>query len=334
MRWLISRQISCGSGVYSLPIGQSSQRQQVDSLAGRPDVAIVVDSACCLPPDLLRRWNITQVPHELVIEGRSYRDGVDINPDDFYKILRQGQIVPTTAAPQPQAFLDGLLDASEFASNILCITVASNFSVANRSAQAAVEMAGDRLSHCRVKVVDSQAAAGALGLIALAAARWAHEGCDLDQVSGRIDQLIPRVNMMAFLESFDYLNRSGRVSKIKAWTGSLLGIRPLTELQGGQARLLERPRSRRRAMDRVVAIMKQRVGMAPAVVNIMEADAAEDALAMERRIREVVDCRELFISQFTPVMGAHTGPGLLGVAFYTDEDQPNQPSSMETHQGI
>ena len=307
------------------------QSQQGDSLAGYPDVAIVVDSACCLSPDLVRRWNITQVPHELVIGDRSYRDGVDITPYDFYRILREDKVVPTTTAPQPQEFLAGLLAASEFARNILCITVASNFSVANRSAQAAVEMAGDGLAHCRVKVVDSQAAAGALGLIALAAARWADEGCDLDEVSGRIDRLIPRVNMLAFLESFDYLNRSGRVSKIKAWTGSLLGVRPLTELQGGQARLLERPRSRRRAIDRLVAIAQQRVGGAPVVVNIMEAGAAEDALVLEHLIREVMDCRELFISQFTPVMGAHTGPGLLGVAFYTDE---NQPSSMETNQGI
>jgi len=280
---------------------------------------------------LVRRWNITQVPHELVIGDRSYRDGVDITPNDFYRILREDKVVPTTTAPQPQEFLAGLLAASEFARNILCITVASNFSVANRSAQAAVEMAGDGLAHCQVKVVDSQAAAGALGLIALAAARWADEGCDLDQVSGRIDWLIPRVNMLAFLESFDYLNRSGRVSKIKAWTGSLLGVRPLTELQGGQARLLERPRSRRRAIDRLVAITQQRAGGAPAVLNIMEAGAAEDALVLERLIREEMDCRELFISQFTPVMGAHTGPGLLGVAFYTDK---NQPSNMETNQGI
>jgi DegV family protein with EDD domain len=280
---------------------------------------------------LLRRWNITQVPHELVIGDRSYRDGLDINPDDFYKILREDKVVPTTTAPQPQEFLDGLLSASEFASNILCITVASNFSVANRSAQAAVEMSGDGLAHCRVKVVDSQAAAGALGLITLAAASWADEGCDLDQVSGRIDQLIPRLNMLAFLESFDYLNRSGRVSKIKAWTGSLLGVRPLTELQGGQARLLERPRSRRRAIDRLVAITQQRAGGTPVVVNIMEAGAAGDALVLERLIQEAVDCRELFISQFTPVMGAHTGPGLLGVAFYTDD---YQPSSMKTNQGI
>lgn len=304
-----------------MSLGSVSQGQDGDRLAVQPDVAIVVDSACCLPPDLASRWNITLVPHELVIDGRPYRDGIDINPGVFYKMLREDRVVPTTAAPRPQEFLDGILTAGRIARNVLCITVSANFSVANRSALSAVETAGDKLSHCRVKVVDSRAAAGALGLIALAAARWAQEGDNLDQVAARLNRLIPRVNMLAFLDNFDYLNRSGRVSKIKAWTGSLLGVRPLTEMQGGQARLLERPRSRRRAVDRLVAIMKQRTGRAPVVVNIMEADAAEDALEMRRRIEVEVNCRELFISQFTPVMGAHTGPGLLGVAFYVDEGE-------------
>ena len=145
----------------------ASQFQDGGRLAGQADVAIVVDSACCLTPDLIRRWNITLVPHELLINGRSYRDGVDISPGEFYKILRDNRVVPTTAAPRPQEFLDGMLAAGELASNILCVTVSANFSVANRSALAAVETVGERLPHCRIKVIDSQAAAGALGLIAL-----------------------------------------------------------------------------------------------------------------------------------------------------------------------
>ena len=312
----------------------ASQFQDGGRLARQPDVAIVVDSACCLTPDLICRWNITLVPHELIIDGRSYRDGIDISPGEFYKMLRDSRVVPTTAAPRPQEFLDGMLAAGELASNILCITVSANFSVANRSALAAVETAGDSLPHCRIKVIDSQAAAGALGLIALAAARWAHDGYDLEHIAARLDRLIPRVNLLAFLDSFDYLNRSGRVGKIKAWTGSLLGVRPLTELQGGEARLLERPRSRLRAMDRLVAIMKQRVGRAPVVVNIMEADSAEDALVMERCIQDEINCQEIFISQFTPVMGAHTGPGLLGVAFNAIEDEWDHDSDMESNQVV
>ena len=182
----------------------ASQFQDGGRLAGQADVAIVVDSACCLTPDLIRRWNITLVPHELLINGRSYRDGVDISPGEFYKILRDSRVVPTTAAPRRQEFLDGMLAAGELASNILCVTVSANFSVANRSALAAVETVGERLPHCRIKVIDSQAAAGALGLIALAAARWAHEDCGLDQIAARLDRLIPRVNLLAFFDSFDY----------------------------------------------------------------------------------------------------------------------------------
>ena len=94
----------------------ASQFQDGGRLAGQADVAIVVDSACCLTPDLIRRWNITLVPHELIIDGRSYRDGVDISPGEFYTMLRDSRVVPTTAAPRPQEFLDGMLAAGELAS--------------------------------------------------------------------------------------------------------------------------------------------------------------------------------------------------------------------------
>jgi len=113
-----------------------------------------------------------------------------------------------------------------------------------------------------------------------------------------------------------------------------LGVRPLTELQGGEARLLERPRSRLRAMDRLVVIMKQRVGRAPVVVNIMEAGSPEDALAIERLIQDEINCQEMFISQFSPVMGAHTGPGLLGVASHEIEGEWNHDSYMESNQAV
>jgi len=98
--------------------------------------------------------------------------------------------------------------------------------------------------------------------------------------------------------------------------------------------LLERPRSRRRAIDRLVAITQERTNGLPVVVNIMEAGSAEDALVMERRIQDEINCQEMFISQFTPVMGAHTGPGLLGVAFHTIEGEWNHESDMESNQAV
>ena len=296
------------------------------------DVAVVVDSSSCLPDELLRKWNITVVPHELIIDQRSLRDGVDIRPEEFYRILAQENSSKlTTAAPQPRQFLEAFQSASKQASNVLCLTLSAHFSATYRSACAAVGMSNGLLTNgagakTKVTVIDSQAAAGASGLIALAAARWASTGHTLDQVIAGVEALTPKVNLLAFLDTLRYLRRSGRVRKFEAWAGSLLSIKPLTELRMGEARMLERPRSRAKAMDRLLAIMRQRVGGSPLLANVMEADSLEDARALSLRIQSDFNCRELFISQFTPVMGLHTGPGLLGVAFYADDGAGEMPA--------
>ncbi len=286
-----------------------------------------MDSSSCLPPDLLRELNINVVPHELIIGQRSFRDGVDIQPDEFYRLLAQGKpSTLSTAAPQPSHFLEAFLAAGERAQDVLCLTLSARFSATYGSACAAVELANGRMSDKRVKVIDSQAAAGGSGLIALAAARGASMGQSLDQVVAGVERLVPRVNLLAFLDTLRYLRRSGRVRKLEAWAGSVLSIKPLTELRLGEARMLERPRSRARATERLLEIMVQRVGRSPVRVNVMEADAPEDARALSRRIESGFNCRELLVSQFTPVMGLHTGPGLLGVAFYVDDGNDGPPS--------
>ena len=290
----------------------------------------MVDSSSCLPIELLRQWNITVVPHELIIDQRSLRDGVDISPDEFYRLLsRETTSKFTTAAPQPREFLEAFAEAGRRAPNVLCLTLSAHFSATYRSACAAVDMAGGELSNGdgspKVKVVDSRAAAGASGLIALAAARWASMGQSLDQVVAGVETLAPRVNLLAFLDTLWYLRRSGRIRHFEAWTASLLGIKPLTELRLGEARMLERPRNRAKATDRLLAAMHRRVGSTPVSVNVMEADAKEDACALSSRIQSEFDCREVFVSQFTPVMGLHTGPGLLGAAFYEDDDASSLP---------
>lgn len=292
----------------------------------QPYVAVVVDSSSCLPPDLLRKWNITVVPHELIIGNRSFRDGVDIQPDEFYRLLSQGNLSTlTTAAPQPSSFLDAFLIAGQQAPNVLCLTLSAAFSATYRSACAAVELANGRLTTTRVQVMDSQAAAGGSGLIALAAARKAAMGHSMDQVMARVKQLVPRVNLLAFLDTLRYLRKSGRVRKIDAWAGALLSIKPLTELRLGEARMLARPRSRIKATERLLDLMRQRVGGMPIVANVMEADTTQEAQALAQRVRSEFNCQELINSQFTPVMGLHTGPGLLGVAFYVNEDDGEQP---------
>ena len=281
-------------------------------------VAVVVDSSSCLPRGLLEKWDIGVVPHELIIGDESFRDGVDVEPTDFYRILSENRNTLTTSSPKPAAFLEAFGSATATADDVVCITLSSNFSSAYQSATIAAGMAEEQLSgHC-IKVVDTMAAAGAEGLITLEAARVAHAGGDVEQVTSRIEELVPRVNLLAFLDTLYYLRKSGRVPRVAAWAGSLLGLKPLTELRLGEARVLEKPRSRVRALERLVSLTKARVEDRPVHMNVMHAHACDDAERLAEHVDKVFNCEELFVSEFTPVMGAHLGPGLLGLAFYSD----------------
>ncbi len=281
-------------------------------------VAVVVDSSSCLPQQLLEKWQICVVPHQLTIGDRSFRDGIDIGPTEFYELLQKNHTVFTTSSPQPASFLEAFQSASRVAESVVCITVSANFSATYDSAMAAARVAETELPGCTIAIVDSRAAAGAEGLIALEAAKAAQTEADLDGVVSRVEELIPRVDLLAFLDTLFYLRKSGRVPRIAAWAGSILGIRPLTELKLGEARVVEKPRTRVRAMERLVAIMHDRAQDRPVHVNVMHAQASADADTLCCRVESELNCQEIFVSEFTPVMGAHLGPGLLGLALYAE----------------
>ena len=195
---------SCGAGVApERPLCAQGagphRRPGSDPLVQRHDVAVVVDSSCCLPPELLRQWHITVVPHQLVIGDRAFRDGLDISPDEFYRLIAQDQSPSmSTSAPQPGHFQEGFVAASELAPNVLCLTLPTEFSAGYRSACAAAESSNGSLANVNVQVLDSRAAAGGSGLVALAAARWAAAGLCLDDIVARVEQLAPRVRSPGF----------------------------------------------------------------------------------------------------------------------------------------
>ena len=182
----------------------------------------------------------------------------------------------------------------------------------------------------RVEVVDTQAAAGAVGLIALGATRWAAKGQSLDQVMNGVGRLAPGVDLLAFRDTLRYLGRSGRIGRFQTLGGTLLGIKPLTELRLGEAMVLEKPMSRARAIQRLLEIMGRRVGSIRVIANVMEADAPDNAQGLLAEMKSRLSCAEGFVSQFTPVMDTHTGPGLLGVAFYPDTADVYPNRSLQT----
>ncbi|MFQ5860451.1 MAG: DegV family protein [Dehalococcoidia bacterium] len=282
-------------------------------------VAVVTDSSCCLARGVIEEYEISVVPFELVFDDRVYLDGVDVQPAEFYKLLSRNHRLPTTSAPKPGSFLEAFQEVGQRAESILCLTLAQNFSTTFQAARMAAETASSLLPGVPIRVMDTRTAAGAEGFLVLEAARAAQRGEELEQAAQRVEALIPRLRLYAFLDTLHYLWKGGRIPKIAAWAGSLLGVKPLMELRLGEARLLEKPRSRSKAMERLIALTKRDVGDQPLHGNVMHANALADAEALSQWMRRELNCVELLISEFTPVMGTHTGPGLLGIAFYCEQ---------------
>lgn len=282
-------------------------------------VALITDSAACLPPHLVEEHHVHVVPLTLVLEGKAYRDQADGDNQQFYQHLRAAREAPTTASPPPGDYLEALGRAAGQAEAALCITVGSRFSATYDSAVQAAETARVELPTLQVRVMDSGTAAMAQGFMVLEAARAAAAGADLEAAAARAEALKPRLAIIAILDTLEYLARGGRVPRIAAWASSLLQVKPIIQLTQDGERLAARVRVRRRAQERLVAILQEHAAEARSLhVCVHHADAPEEALNLAEQVRTGLRPAELYVSEFTWVMSAHTGPGLLAFAYYVD----------------
>ncbi len=285
-----------------------------------PKVAIVTDTTACIPKEPAQRYGIAVVPIEFAFDGKVCRDGIDITPADFYALLRQAKKLPTTSGSLPAPYLKAYRQASQRATSILCITEPAKFSGMFDSARLAVEMARTSLPNITIKVLECTTAAAGQGLVALAAARAATTGKSLTEVTQTAQKIMPRVNLFAMLDTLYYLVKGGRVPKAAALANSLLKIKPIFTIDRGDARTVALPRSTVGAIKYLLKTMRQRVVREqPLHVAVMHADALDKATMLKNRIAAQFDCAELFITEFTPVMGVHTGPGVIGIAFYNGD---------------
>ena len=282
-------------------------------------VAIVTDTTACIPKEQVEKYGIEVVPVELIFEDRVYRDGIDISPAEFYTLLRQAEKLPTTSGSLPGPYLEAYHNAGRMAASILCITESSKFSGMFNAARVAMEMAKKAIPDVAIEVLDCATAAGQ-GLVALAAARAAASGRSLTEVVETARGVMRRVSLFATLDTLHYLVKGGRVPKAASLVNSLLQIKPIFTVNQGDAHTVALPRSTPSAVKRMLKLMGQRIVKGqPLHVAVMHADALNEAVALRNRISSQFDCAELFITEFTPVMGVHTGPGVIGIAFYSGD---------------
>jgi DegV family protein with EDD domain len=274
-------------------------------------VAIVTDSAANVPPEVARDLNIRIVPIQLRFGPDVYRDGVDLVGSDFYDRLVGEDRVASTSAPSPGDFLEAYEQAGS--DEVLCVTLASAVSVAHREA----ELAAERFDG-RVEVVDSRSATMGEGFVVIEGARAARDGSSLDEAAARARDVASRARVFGTIETFEFLRRSGRVNKLQAYAATMLDIKPVFRLREGEIGPVARPRTRTRALARIVEETLKEVGGRPVHLAAFHARAEDDAKELVRRIEAETATVETFIVDSTPAIGAHTGPGLVGVAFFCE----------------
>jgi len=282
-------------------------------------VAVVTDTTACIPPEQVAKYGIEIVPVQLIIDNKSYRDGIDISPTEFYSLLRKAKKLPTTSSSSPEPYLEAFRRASQRARSILCLTEPSRFSAMYSSASIAKEIAKTELPNTSVEVLNCATAAAGMGLVALSAARATESGKNLPEVVADTRNMMFRVHLFAALDTLHYLVKGGRVPQAAALVNSLFNIKPIFSLNHTGAHTVALPRSIASAIKRMLKLMTERVAKGkPLHVAVMHADAPEKAEALKNKIAVQFNCIELLITEFTPVMGVHTGPGLVGVAFYSE----------------
>jgi len=282
-------------------------------------VAIVTDTTACVPQAQVKQYDIEVVPVQLIFEEKTYRDGIDMSPTEFYSLLRKTKKMPTTSSSSPQPYIDAYINASQKAESILCITEPAKFSAMFNSARVAMDMAREKIGDTPIEVMDCTTAAAGQGLVALAAARAAALDKTLAEVKEAAERVMVRVNLFATLDTLQYLAKSGRVPQAAVLVNNILNIKPVFTLNHSDAHTVALPRSLRSATKRMLKLMaKVVIKGQPLHVAVMHADALEQAVLLKDRITSQFECSEIFITEFTPVMGVHTGPGLFGVAFYSE----------------
>ncbi|MBN2099500.1 MAG: DegV family protein [Dehalococcoidia bacterium] len=283
-------------------------------------VAVVTDSTCCLPAELVAQYSIHVVPLLICIDGKAHRDNVDITAQEVYRIMRRDENLPTTSVPTPDDFSKAFVAAGKEAEGIVCITLTSLQSKTYETAVLGKKIAEEAMPRTAIEVIDSRAVSGALGFTVLEAARAAYKGADLKEVSAAAYRTMARINFLAMVDTLHFLARTGRIARAAAWAGAVLNMKPVLEHSTsiGETTPFARPRSKAKAVELMLQTMAERMGDSTVHVLVHHADELEEGEKLKSEVARRFKCAELYLSEFTPIMGVHAGPGVLAVAFWKE----------------
>jgi len=275
---------------------------------------IVTDSTCDLPKSLIAELGVTVLPCNLHIGDKTLLDGIDITSEEFYKRLAQGGPAPSTSQPSVGAFLDVYNKIGRPGDEILSLHISAKLSGTYNSA---FQAAKEAQTKAKIAVVDGMTVSLVLGILVREAAKIAKQGGTLKQATDFLAREIPNIVCYCSVDTLDYLVRGGRASRVQGFFGSLLDIKPIISVRDGEVHPVDRVRTRKRMLARLVEMAGEAKGLR--ALGVMHSACADEAAALADELGRHFPRKEVLICEFTPVMGAHLGPKAIGMGMWKGE---------------
>lgn len=277
-------------------------------------VAIVTDSTANIPIDLLKKYNIVVAPQILIWGDDTFQDGVDIQPDDFYRRLSTAKVMPSTSQVSPATLKTIFEKLITEGKEVLGIFISAKLSGTIQSAIQAREMlpkAADKIT-----IVDSNSTSMAMGFQILTVSRAVQEGAKMSDCQRLAEQARQHTGVFFVVETLEFLRRGGRIGGAQALLGTALNIKPVLELRDGRIESIEKVRLKSKALDRVIELVAEQVaGRTPVRLSTLHANAEAEAKSMLEVASAQLNPVEKILTEVSPVIGTHAGPGTVGLAF-------------------
>jgi len=278
-------------------------------------VAIVTDSTAYIPTELIKNYPVFSAPLQVLWDEKVYLDGIEMHPDEFYKRLEHAKTMPSTSQVTPTAFLTLYEDLLREGYDILSIHISQKLSGTLDSAiQAKAQLPG-----ARIELFDSTTTSMSMGFQVMAAARAAALGASLEECAAIAGKARDHTGILFTAATLEFLHRGGRIGGAAKFLGTALNLKPILEVRDGRIEAVERVRNINKALDRMLELTLRRIDKrTPIRIAAVHANDPDNAKMLVERARQhfnVSEVSEAYISDVSPVIGTHTGPGTVGIAF-------------------
>jgi DegV family protein with EDD domain len=275
-------------------------------------IAIVTDSTASIPDEYLKKYPIFVAPQVLIWGEETFEDGVDIHPSEFYARLKTSKTMPTTSQVTPGSFNKLFSSLIEQEYQIMAILISEKLSGTVPSAIQAKEM----FPGAAIELVDSHTISLALGFQVLVVAEAIEQGANLAECKRLAESAREHVGVCFAVDTLEFLHRGGRIGGGSRFLGTALNIKPILEVVGGRVEAVERVRTRKKSLNRMVELVEERIaGRNPVRLGVLYTNIPDEAKELLNEASKRIQCTQSVIAEVSPVIGTHAGPGTVGLAF-------------------